>query len=266
MSWNQGASSSFNARGGVQPVFNVNQWSHYCTTVDQWGGVSVSKNGRVRAVGSGGGLPLFRERRACRLGMDFGGAGGGFQGAMAAFHFWDRGLSAAEVAQLAADVPANLRGATFDVVGVPRVAQAGAVVTPVRLYPSLVTAHNMRLSLLLSAGGTVTPSPLAWSTESGLTATVSLTLPALPAGESAWTLSFAISGVDPSLYALPAPYTIYQQNYGLTLGDAIISLDFSTPSAHAGFATSENGAGYATFNGQQVRHTHQPAPHCTHMH
>lgn len=236
-------------------MFNVNQWSHFCTTVDQWGNVAVAKNGRVRAVGSGGALPLYRERKACRLGMDFGGSSGGFVGAMASFQLWDRGLSETEVKQLAADVPRNLyqSEATFDLVGVPRVAQAGSVVTPIRLYPSLITAHSMQLSLLLSSGGTVLPSPLAWSTESGLTATVSLTLPALPPGESAWTLSFAIAGTPDALYQLPQPYTIYQQNYGLTLGDAIIALDFSTPSAHAGFATAENGAGYATFNGQQVR-------------
>ena len=248
-SWGHGSATTFNSRVGVQPVVNVNQWSHYCLTADWQGSVAAYKNGNRRPGGTGGALPLLRERTACRLGMDARGDGGGFQGSMASFKFWDRGLSETEVRQLAQDPPAAVRGARFAVVGVPQVAVSPSTPAPVSFYPSLLTALPVSLVGTVTAGGFTLPAPLTWGGEAGLTQTLAVVLPRLPPGAAEWTLTFALTGPGAGFMTTPGPYTIQVQTPEVTAASAAFTLNTNAPSANAGWAAgSQPGTGYATFS------------------
>lgn len=125
-------------------------------------------------------MPLFRERKACKLGMHHNGASQGFEGSMASFKLWDRGLSETEVQQLAQDPPAAVVGSRFSVVGVPQVALNPSTATPITFYPSLLMSLPVSIVGTVTGGGFTLPSPITWGGEAGLTQTMAVVLPRLP--------------------------------------------------------------------------------------
>lgn len=260
-----GGKSTFNARfpaATQKSVPVVNQWFHVAMTADQFGALTFYRNGQAFAAGTAAGLPMLRQRNACRVGADTNGARG-FNGLITAFNFWNYPLTAQEVQWLAADPPASIQQSPVLVVGMPDVAAAqGHVISPIRVSVQLVSALPVELVITAAgAGGSATTTGVAlFSGSSPALKTVSLTLPPVTANQTSWTISYELVGPGAAFYRAPTSAEILVQTYEVTLRTAKYSLLLDAPSANAGFRRAPGGnSGVATFNGQQVGKTKRGA-------
>jgi hypothetical protein len=252
-------SSSFSSSSSSSSSFFSSQWMMVTFVFDWYGQHTVYINGvQVNSENRGFAFPVNAQvlgnptglwpRPYCRLNTQaYSTNYPNFQANFASFNFYLRPLTAFEVALQAQQPPPNIQLGTFNVTGVPPLAQPGSS-WQLYIFVNLTTNLNVYLGVSVTAGATLSASTFNWGglkqDRWGTVLTISPTSAA-----SSWNITFNVTGPGAAFYAVPRMMMITAWSFPLTYSTAVFRLNTSSPPVHAGWtAGAAAGSGLITFD------------------
>jgi hypothetical protein len=237
-------SSSFSSSSSSSSSFFSSQWMMVTFVFDWYGQHTVYINGvQVNSENRGFAFPVNAQvlgnptglwpRPYCRLNTQaYSTNYPNFQANFASFNFYLRPLTAFEVALQAQQPPPNIQLGTFNVTGVPPLAQPGSS-WQLYIFVNLTTNLNVYLGVSVTAGATLSASTFNWGglkqDRWGTVLTISPTSAA-----TSWNITFNVTGPGAAFYAVPPMMTIANWTSDLMWTTALaFSLNTSSPSVHA---------------------------------